>query len=121
MTRLYQPAGTVLNDSQMTRLRDAFTRQRTTAEGLVTRLKEERERQADFIADTRTMRMVPVSDELAETLPEIPQSERLEPVKPKVAIVSANESDDWYKEIGPFAANAHAHQQIGSQLGIPRT
>ena len=122
MTQLYQPAGTELNDNQMTRLRDAFTRQRTTAEGLVARLKDERERQADFIADTRTLRMVPISDEMREELPEIPQSERLQPVKPSVAIMSANdhEEDDWYQQLGAIAANSHAHQQIGTHLGIPR-
>jgi hypothetical protein len=120
MTHLYQPAGTALNDDQMTRLREAFSRQRTTAEGLVARLKEERERQTDFVADTRSMRMVPVSEELAERLPEIPQSERLRPTKPKVAIVPVNDDELWYQATGPVAANAHAHNQIGSHLGIPR-
>jgi hypothetical protein len=122
MTRLYQPEGTALNDNQMTRLRDAFQRQRVTSEALVARLKEERERQADFIADTRTLHMVPVNDELRENLPEIPQSERLQPVKPRVAIMAAegHEDDDWYQKIGAFAANTLAHQQIGGQLGIPR-
>lgn len=122
MTRLYQPAGTTLNDNQMTRLRAAFTRQRTSSDALVARLREERERQADFIVDTRNVRMVPVNEELRETLPEIPQSERLTPVKPRVAIVPAGdpEGEAWFQEVGPVAANAHAHTQISDRLGIPK-
>ena len=121
MTRLFQPAGTTLNDGQMTRLRDAFTRQRVSSDTLVARLREERERQADFIVDTRTVRMVPVNEELRETLPEIPQSERLQPVKPRVAIVPAgNDTAEWFDEVGPVAANAHAHAQISSHLEIPK-
>ncbi len=121
MTHLYQPEGTALNDNQMTRLRDAFARQRVSSEALVARLREERERQADFIVDTRTVRMVPVNEELRETLPDIPQSERLQPVKPKVAIVPRGEAkDEWFQEVGPVAANAHAHAQIASHLEIPK-
>lgn len=109
-----------LNDDQMTRLRAAFDRQKTNSAQLVERLRDERARQTDFIADTRTLRMVPVPDEAAEDLPKIPQRERLEPIKPRVAIVPAGDTEEWYDITGPVAANAHAHAQISSQLGIPK-
>lgn len=121
MTRLYQPAGTELADGGLEQLKSAFERQRVAPDQLLERLREERERQADFIADTRTLRMVPVSEELAADLPMIPQSERLQPAKPKVAIVAANREEEWYEKLGPLAANSHAHEQLGGKLQIPRT
>lgn len=128
MTRYYQPEGTTLTDDQSKRLREMFNRQRTNAENLVERLREERSRQIDFIADTRTMRMVPVSSEHQEILPEIPQSERSQPIKPKVAIVGREDDTDWYAGdeengvpgTGAIALNAHSHHQVGQRLGIPR-
>jgi len=112
--------GTKLNTGELGRLQAMFAQQRTNAAELVERLKAERERQTDFITDTRTIRMVPITEEMAEALPEIPQSERTKPVKPRVAIVPTNDHEQWFSQIGPVAANAHAHQQIGTQLQIPR-
>lgn len=121
MTHLYEPAGTELAEGGLEKLKSAFERQRVAPDQLLERLREERSRQTDFVADTRTLRMVPVSEELAEDLPLIPQSERLEPVKPRVAIVAKERGEEWYETLGPLAANAHAHEQLGGKLGIPRT
>jgi hypothetical protein len=120
-----------LDADQMARLQAAFERQRVQADQLVSKLREQREREADFIADTRGMRMVPVGDEQAEVLPAIPQAERLQPIKPRVALIGADESpaSRWYRGdeerdipgIGPVALNAHAHRQLGDAVGIPRS
>lgn len=119
-THMSMRKGDKLTTNEIDRLRTMFSQQRTNAVDLVTRLREERERQADFIADTRTLRMVPINDEMSAALPEIPQSERTQPVKPRVAIVPVNDQEEWYNAIGPVAANAHAHSQIGATLQIPR-
>ena len=57
---------------------------------------------------------------MAEELPEIPQSQRTQPVKPRVAIVPKTEDAEWFNAVGPVAANTHAHHQIGNQLQIPK-
>jgi len=112
--------GAKLNDDEQAGLKAIFAKQRANAEDLVARLKEERSRQADFVTDTRKLRMVPINEDLARDLPLIPQSERNKATKPKVAIVGATDGEEWYENIGPVAANSHAHQQIGAQLQIPR-
>lgn len=124
MTRYYQPEGTKLNDSQMDRLRQAFERQRTTPDALVAKLEEQRTRELDIIADTRSMAVVPLTAEQQDVMPLVPQAQRLEPATPRVVLCDnesvAPEAREWYGTSGPVALNAHAHRQLAKTLGIPQ-
>lgn len=112
--------GTELTDDQQNRLQQKYERQRFDAQGMLDELRKERGEQLDFITDTRTIQMVPVSDELREQMPEVEEQQRLHPTLPQVAIIPrAGQDEDWYAESGPVVPNAHAHEQIAAHLKIP--
>lgn len=110
--------GTVLTEDQNNRLEEKYRAQRFSAESMLTKLREEREKQVDFIADTRTLSMVPITDEVREQMPMVEEQARLVPTRPQVAIIP-NNGDEWYRETGPVVPNSHAHEQIAAQLQIP--
>lgn len=111
-------AGNTVGEVQVDKLKDRYQQQRFNAEGILAKLREEREKQIDFIADTRTLNMVPISDEIKPAMPEVEEQERLHPSTPQVAIIP-NNGDEWYQETGPVVANSHAHEQIAAHLKIP--
>lgn len=112
--------GNVVGEGQIDRLQDRYNQQRFDAEGMLGQLQEERGKQLDFIADTRSICMVPVAEELREQMPEVEEQQRLVPSAPQVAIIPTTGSDDdWYTRTGPVIPNAHAHEQIAAQLKIP--
>lgn len=112
--------GNVVSDGQTDKLRDRYNQQRFNAEGMLGKLREERENQLDFIADTRSLTMVPVADELREQMPQVEEQQRLVPTAPQVAIIpNTGSDDDWYAQTGPVVPNSHAHEQIAAQLKIP--
>jgi hypothetical protein len=111
--------GTKLDTDEMTRLHAQLTAQRVRADQLVENLREKRSRSFDFIADTRSLQMTPVPDEVADQLPEIDEVKRLEGRKPKVAIMPRVEGDGgWFEKFGPLAANANAHEQMSQKTPI---
>jgi hypothetical protein len=110
--------GNVVGQGQVDKLTERYQQQRFNAEGMLAKLKEEREKQIDFIADTRTLNMVPIADEIREQMPQVEEQQRLHPTPPQVAIIP-NNGDEWYKETGPVIPNSHAHEQIAAQLQIP--
>ena len=105
-------------DAGQERLRQRYVEQRFNAEEMLGKLQEERGKQLDFIADTRTLNMVPVANELKEQMPEVEEQQRLHPSAPQVAIIPRTD-EDWYSQTGPVIPNSHAHEQIAAQLKIP--
>jgi len=110
--------GNVVAQGQVDKLAERYKGQRFNAESMLVKLREERSKQVDFIADTRALSMVPITPEVREQMPMVEEQERLVPTKPQVAIIP-NNGDDWYKETGPVIPNSHAHEQIAAQLKIP--
>lgn len=102
------------------KLRARQVAQRVNGEKLLETLKDEESRNVDFIADTRTINMVPIPENHAERMHEVEQVERLEPIKPRVALIPKDTGDDWYGQVGPLVPNAHTHGQIAQHLRIPR-
>jgi hypothetical protein len=110
--------GTKLDTNELERLHAQLDRQRVRADQLVETLREKRSRSFDFIADTRSLQMAPVPDEIAADLPQIEEVQRLEGRKPKVAIMPTNQDDEWFVNFGPLAANANAHEQVSQKTPI---
>lgn len=111
--------GTALNDEERAALEARFAAQRHGLESLKDALRAERERAVDFVADTRSLQMVPVPDDA--DLPEVDEIRRVEARKPSVAIISREEKNpEWMEAVGPVALNAHAHGQLAQHIGIPK-
>lgn len=111
-------SGATINPNGEEKLRERYEKQRFNAEQMLAKLREERERAVDFIADTRTLSMVPINDEIKKQMPMVEEQERLIPTAPQVAIIPNND-DQWYHTVGPVVPNSHAHEQIAAQLQIP--
>lgn len=112
--------GNTVSEGQVDKLEARYKQQRFDAQGMLDKLREERGQQVDFIADTRTLNMVPVAEELKPQMPEVEEQERLHTAPPQVAIIPRNgEDNEWYNNTGPVIPNAHAHEQIAAHLKIP--
>jgi len=112
--------GAPANKGYEQRLQDRYDQQRFNADGMLEKLREERGRQLDFITDTRTISMVPVTDDLKSQMPQVEEQQRLVPSTPQVAIIPKTRlRTHWHTETGPVVPNAHAHEQIAAHLKIP--
>lgn len=109
---------TTLNQDETDRLHAQLQRQRVKADTLVDTLREKKQNQFDFTADTRSFQMVPLDPEMAETFPEVDEVRRMEGRKPKVVIMPKDKDEEWFQKFGALAANAHAHGQIASKTPI---
>jgi len=103
--------GNVVSEGQVDKLQERYDEQRFTASAMLDTLKQEREKQIDFISDTRTLNMVPVADELKEQIPQVEEQARLHPSAPQVAIIPRGD-EEWYPQTGPVVLNSHAHEQV---------
>jgi hypothetical protein len=120
MTNLHDfTPGAELREGWERELEHRFGAQRKSLDELRTALSLQRDRATDFIADTRSLKMVPISDDQGKHFPAVSEVKRNEPRTPSVAIVP-DDPDEWYEMIGPVAVNSHSHGQIASHLGIPK-
>lgn len=120
MTNLHNfNEGAKLREGWEQELERRFGAQRKTLDELRRTLQEQRSRATDFVADTRTLQMVPIPEDQQGNFPELAEMSRNESKAPGVAIVPRDD-DDWYGAIGPVTVNSHAHGQIASHLGIPK-
>jgi hypothetical protein len=110
--------GVALNEDEKTRLHSQLEAQKVRADKLIDTLREKRDRQFDFITDTRSVQMVPLDVAQRETFPEVDEVTRLEPREPQVVIMPKDPEAEWFEKFGPLAANAHAHGQIAAKTPI---
>jgi len=111
--------GNVVSEGQIDKLQERYDKQRYNAEDMLAALRKDRTNSIDFIADTRTLNMIPINDDLKDQFPKVEEQERLHPTTPQVAIIP-REDEDWYGTTGPVILNSHAHEQLSAQLKIPR-
>jgi hypothetical protein len=113
--------GTQQNDAERDALYARLISKRVDPDALLSELSERRERQIDFVADNRSLEVVPVPEDARENLTPVNEVDRAGLNAPKVAVVpKAGPDEDWFRATGPLAVNAHAHNQIAGTTPIGR-
>jgi hypothetical protein len=111
--------GTQQNDTERDLLYKRLVSQRVDPDRLLEELRERRANQFDFVADNRTLQVVPIPEEHQDQLTPVNELARTELNPPRVALIPKDgPAEEWYEKTGPLAMNAHAHGQVASATPI---